>query len=441
MRRLRASAGASSGADATLVQRGGPVRRVECLHCVARLWARALIVAVAMALLVTGRAIAVAEPPTETAWMRCWLDHAGLPPDHVEAAQALLGPIEVTDILAFRASERAAQAAVGGAGRAGMPVSVLLDAEVPLWRAIRGAALPAPGEPLVLTHGVETCLPYPVRSIALSSQPMVRGQTALLRVETDQLAFCHAQYLGQHEPCYREGPSHFAVPIGVSALEAAGVYPLRVEVLSGERSASLNLRMDVAAGRYGFQVINPPASLAGLMDPGLMASEEAHLAQWRSLRSSERRWDLPLAYPLEREVPISADYGDRRSYGGSVSGYHSGVDYRAWTGMAVLAPADGVVVMAEHLEMRGNAVLLDHGWGLVTGYWHLSRIDVEVGDMIERGQPFAAVGNTGLSTGAHLHWEVWANGVSVDGKQWLSAEAFDGLPLAPWRDLVSAIEP
>jgi murein DD-endopeptidase MepM/ murein hydrolase activator NlpD len=95
--------------------------------------------------------------------------------------------------------------------------------------------------------------------------------------------------------------------------------------------------------------------------------------------------------------------------------------------MPVLAPADGVVVMAEALAVRGNAVLLDHGWGLITGYWHLSRIDVQVGDRVQRGQPFALVGSTGLSTGAHLHWEVWANGVSVDGKQWLREDAFNGV--------------
>lgn len=401
-----------------------------------KVWISALLVAAVLLAFTAATAHAADVPPTEVAWMRCWADHGGLPPDHVAAAQALLGPVAVGDGLAFRASDRAVRAVAGGAGGVATPISVLLEAEVPLWRMLRGVSLPAPGKPLSLTHGVGVCLPYPVRSVALSPQPMVRGHTALLRVETEQLAFCHVDYLGRREQCYREGATAFVVPVGISALDAPGSYPLHVALVSGETHASFVLTLEVAAGAYGFQVINPPPALVRLTDPDLMASEAAYLAQWRLLRSSERRWDLPLGYPLEREVLISADYGARRSYGGLVSGYHSGVDYRAWTGMAVLAPADGVVILAEHLEMRGNAVLLDHGGGLVTGYWHLSRIDAEVGDVVERGQSFAAVGSTGLSTGAHLHWEVWANGVSVDGKQWLRAEAFGGVPLAPWRDLV-----
>jgi murein DD-endopeptidase MepM/ murein hydrolase activator NlpD len=205
--------------------------------------------------------------------------------------------------------------------------------------------------------------------------------------------------------------------------------------------------LEIAPGYYGFQFIDPPPSLHALLDAELRSAEEDYLMRWRVMRSGQRLWDLPLGFPLQHAVSISADYGDRRSYGGMISGYHSGVDYRAWTGLPVLAPEDGVVVMAEKLQTRGNAVLIDHGWGLVTGYWHLSRIDVSVGDRVYRGQPFGLVGNTGLSTGSHLHWEVWINGVSVDGKQWLATDTFGGVVVPPLaerpfaRDRTYLVEP
>jgi murein DD-endopeptidase MepM/ murein hydrolase activator NlpD len=121
------------------------------------------------------------------------------------------------------------------------------------------------------------------------------------------------------------------------------------------------------------------------------------------------------------EAAISSYYGTRRSYsGGPYNSFHGGVDFNAGMGTAVLAPADGVVVLADSLAVRGNAIVLDHGWGLLTGYWHLSSIDVVEGQEVQVGEMIGRVGNTGLSTGAHLHWEVWVGGISVDGRQWLS---------------------
>ena len=179
-----------------------------------------------------------------------------------------------------------------------------------------------------------------------------------------------------------------------------GEYTVKIALQADGLETAFTVPLDVSAGRYGYQYIDPPAALSKLMDAELMQEELDYLALWRTIRTPERAWELPLAFPLPFQVAISAGYGDRRSYGGMVDGYHSGVDYRAWGGLSVLAPADGVVLLAERLEARGNAVLIDHGGGLVTGYWHLSRIDVEVGQHVKRGEAFALVGNTGLSTGA-----------------------------------------
>lgn len=275
----------------------------------------------------------------------------------------------------------------------------------------------------------ETCLPYPLAALSVSPQPVTRGRTALFVFETAEPAACEISYLDQTEPCYPLDDSHLYALVGLSALMDAGLYTVKIAVQADGLETAFTVPLDVSAGRYGYQYIDPPSSLYKLMDPELMQDELDYLALWRTIRTPERAWDLPLAFPLQYQVPISANYGDRRSYGGMVAGYHSGVDYRAWGGMRVLAPADGVVLLAERLEARGNAVLLDHGGGLITGYWHLSRIDVAVGQHVQRGEAFALVGNTGLSTGSHLHWEMWVNGVSVDSNQWLNADAFSGLAL------------
>lgn len=315
------------------------------------------------------------------------------------------------------------------------PLALAVRHDVRLWQLLRHNPSPLyAGKGVVLPNAAPVDgWPYPLVDVQLAPAQVVRGRTALLVLETAHPATCEVTYAGRTEPCYPLGDARLYALLGFSALMDPGDYILDVRVQAGGLETVVDLPVQVHAGRYGYQFIDPPARLHQLMDPRLMQGELDYLATWRTVRTPARAWQFPLDFPLPVRVSISADYGDRRSYGGMVSGYHSGVDYRAWTGMPVLAPADGVVLMAERLAARGNALLIDHGWGLVTGYWHLSRIDVRVGERVRRGQPVALVGNTGLSTGSHLHWELWVNGVSVDAKQWLTPDGFDAAlpPLPP----------
>ena len=124
--------------------------------------------------------------------------------------------------------------------------------------------------------------------------------------------------------------------------------------------------------------------------------------------------------PLEDDSPRTSPYGSRRTYGNSPAiTAHAGEDFSAAPGTPVFAPAAGTVVLAESLFVRGNAVVLDHGGGVYTGYWHLSELNVKAGEQVARGQRLGAVGSTGLSTGAHLHWEMRVGGLPVDPLQWV----------------------
>ncbi|MEJ5311795.1 MAG: peptidoglycan DD-metalloendopeptidase family protein [Anaerolineae bacterium] len=360
----------------------------------------------------------------------CLAQRSGMDVRAVAAANRILNPtlLDAGKTLTLPPAEPRALVA---AHAQDTPLTLAVKHRLPLWEVLRLNAAPFYTGKIVRLPGVEasTCLPYPLTALAVSPQPVTRGRTALFVFETAEPAACEISYLDQTEPCYPLDDAHLYALVGLSALVDAGVYTVKITVQSDGLETAFTVPLNVSAGRYGFQYIDPPPSLSKLMAPELMQDELDYLAIWRTIRTPERAWELPLAFPLPYQVTVSANYGDRRSYGGMVAGYHSGVDYRAWGGMRVLAPADGVVILAERLEARGNAVLIDHGGGLITGYWHLSRIDVTVGQHVRRGEAFALVGNTGLSTGAHLHWEMWVNGVSVDSSQWLSADAFSGLSL------------
>ena len=98
--------------------------------------------------------------------------------------------------------------------------------------------------------------------------------------------------------------------------------------------------------------------------------------------------------------------------------FHSGIDFGDAEGAVVYAPAAGRVVLAEPLSVRGQAVIIDHGLGVFSGYWHLSGIAAQVDQMIQPGELIGYVGTTGLSTGPHLHWEIRVDGIAVDPMGW-----------------------
>jgi hypothetical protein len=130
-------------------------------------------------------------------------------------------------------------------------------------------------------------------------------------------------------------------------------------------------------------------------------------------REGPRRFALPLAAPLA-ELPEGGRFGARRVINGEPRSPHTGADFAAAAGTPVLAAADGVVALADDLFFSGNSVFLDHGDGLVTMYFHLSRVEVEEGQEVKRSQELGRVGSTGRATGPHLHFGVRWHGARID---------------------------
>ncbi len=204
-------------------------------------------------------------------------------------------------------------------------------------------------------------------------------------------------------------------------LDGACYYPIDLlasgEIEIARRGAAGEERRRLRVSDYPY----PTERLSGVADKYVAppASELERIAREQRevaalfRRDGPRRFELPLGRPLA-ELPEGGRFGARRVLNGEPRSPHGGIDYRATPGTPVFAPADGLVALAADQYFAGNAVYLDHGDGLVTMAFHLSRVEVQTGEQVVRGQEIGRVGATGRVTGPHLHFAVRWRGSRVD---------------------------
>jgi len=150
------------------------------------------------------------------------------------------------------------------------------------------------------------------------------------------------------------------------------------------------------------------------------AKEDKILRQAIAELKSKKYWSGSFVKPVEGR--ITTEFGIKRTVNGSQGGVHRGVDIAAKEGTDIKAANDGVVTLARKHTLTGNTVVINHGAGVVSVYYHMSEILVKEGSNIKTGEVLGRVGSTGVSTGAHLHWGIWIFGVDVNPLELIEKE-------------------
>ena len=135
---------------------------------------------------------------------------------------------------------------------------------------------------------------------------------------------------------------------------------------------------------------------------------------------SEADYQKPSIYPVNsKKIKSISKYGKRINPITKKKAFHSGIDFAIAEGEPVVSPAKGVVITTKYDSKRGNNITIKHNKKFSTSYFHLMSISVRVGDKLKKRQLIGYVGNTGLSTGPHLHYEVLKNGKNKNPKKYL----------------------
>ncbi|MDP1899082.1 MAG: M23 family metallopeptidase [Rubrivivax sp.] len=241
--------------------------------------------------------------------------------------------------------------------------------------------------------------------------------------------------IAQRDRFMRENLDAMAQKVGevqakVIKLEAmgervSGLAGLKAEDLGPPGTAASAATAGGRGGRY-LPVVSPNLEqlqglVSGLDEATDFSTDLFTLVESRLLESRLKALMIPSAPPVDG--PVGSGFGFRRDPFNGRHALHTGLDFPNDTGTAIHAAAGGMVVAREWHAEYGQMLEIDHGNGLVTRYAHCSEFAVPLGALVKRGQLVARVGNTGRSTGAHLHFEVLVDGVPQDPARFLAGAA------------------
>ena len=199
-------------------------------------------------------------------------------------------------------------------------------------------------------------------------------------------------------------------------------YEVTISIERQSNNLDISQIVKVESADYITEEFDMLGDLAELVDPDLEKAEYTKIDGIIENISSEALWDAT-GFGLPLDSQVASSFGTYRLLNQSISTRHTGWDQQAPMGTAIKTVGTGRVIFAGELDIRGNYVLVDHGYGIYSGYAHLSQIHVTSGQSITKGQIVGMSGNTGRSGGAHLHWEMLVNGEWVDSrmfvKMWL----------------------
>ncbi len=292
------------------------------------------------------------------------------------------------------------------------------------WDIVPGDTLFAPGE----SGGeIASGLPSAFQSAEIRDLPIKQGGTGVIKVKTSPDITLGGVLVDHQLHFFPLGDGTQVALQGVHALLPPGIYPLRIDATLPDGSKqSYEQNILIVAGNYltGESLVVQPS----LIDPAVTDPEQKILEGITSASNPEKYWNGQFTSPAIAYADstfYTSRYGTRRVYIGEgtelkINWWHTGLDFGGGTGLPIAAPAGGKVIVAENWTVRGGTTIIDHGWGVYSGFWHQSKFNVQVGDIVQQGQAIGEVGGTGRVTGPHLHWEVWVNGIQIDPLDWLT---------------------
>ncbi|MDT8316714.1 MAG: M23 family metallopeptidase [bacterium] len=242
-----------------------------------------------------------------------------------------------------------------------------------------------------------------------------QGDLAFVTVKnSSKLDYLTGKLEGEKLLFQRDSESSYSTLIGIPMDKKPGEYKLFLKGEGVNDSIIRTVRFEIKKRDFNIERLSLPQKM---VEPGeellkRIRRDNVAIFKAKQIASKERFWRGEFIKPVKGK--IANNFGARRILNGVDKKPHSGNDIKAGKGSEIKSPNDGRITYLDDTYYGGNTVIIDHGQGLSTLYMHLSKILVNHGDSVKKGETIGLVGSTGRSTGPHLHWGAYFDGFKVD---------------------------
>ncbi|MCF6340740.1 MAG: M23 family metallopeptidase [Sulfurimonas sp.] len=257
-------------------------------------------------------------------------------------------------------------------------------------------------------------------SIELSDSTIANGKTVLLEfskdknIKYDKIIIGKKKYKIYDNPIYKE-KAYVLLPM--SYYEKPSEKKVEIFYTENKDKKKRVLIFRVKDGKYEKEKIKVQSSKVNLRKEDKKRASKEYAEAMKIYRTSTKKSHISKEFIVPMKSKITSDFGKARVYNDTLKGYHSGTDFRAKIGTPIIASNDGIVVLAKDRFYSGNSVIIDHGQGIYSCYYHMSKFDVKKGNIVKRGESLGLSGDSGRVTGPHLHFSFRVGGEQVDPLQ------------------------
>jgi murein DD-endopeptidase MepM/ murein hydrolase activator NlpD len=268
----------------------------------------------------------------------------------------------------------------------------------------------------ILLTGLSSLTSAAELNLTVEPKEIIRGSPCLLVVEaSDELSSLSGNWLGKKIFFNPDQTRKTWYGLGGVSLEAR--LGAQAIVLEGRTASGQFVRLDAdveVRARKSFIRVPPEYTSPDDEERARIAREAALKGEKFKTLSSQPLWSGSFVRPVAGNIRVTAIFAGTRRFNNGPIKTHRGIDYGAPTGVSIKAINSGRVILAKDLFYDGKMVAIDHGQGLLSLYLHLSKMSVKEGDMVMSGQEIGLSGNTGRSSGPHLHLQVKWEGIDID---------------------------